>query len=179
MKKIFLLVVLCLVITGCYFHPRSPADFPPQLKTVYFAPERQFSTLAIQLRALLKSMNVTCVKNPADANYTLKITHDYFSYSRADVVDATLPSTMSFTQTANISVIDNRSTKVLAKQTFNTSNTVVLNANQVYTANSNDLIRQELNHNLISLIYYWLISTNTKNAIANANNAKTVTHTAR
>ncbi|MDP1574577.1 MAG: hypothetical protein Q8L78_06580 [Coxiellaceae bacterium] len=179
MKKLFLVLMFCLMIAGCYFHPRSPADFPTQLKTVYFAPEREFSTLAIQLRALLKSMDVRCVKNPSDATYTLKITHDYFSYTRADVVDATLPSTMSFTQVATISVIDNRNTKVLVSQLFSSSNTVILNANQVYTASSNDLIRQELNHNLISLIYYWLISMNTKNAIAHANNAKTIVHASR
>lgn len=180
MKKLLLMLLLCTGISGCYFHPRSPADFPTQLKPLYFAPERDYSTLAIQLRALFNSMNAAQVKNASLAVYTVKITHDYFSFSRADVVDATLPSTMLFTQTATVSVIDNHSNKVLAKQTFTTSNSVTLNANQVYTANSNDLIRQELNHNLISLIYYWLISTNTKNAIAtNANHPKTASHSSR
>lgn len=179
MRKLLLLLFFSVFLSSCYFTPRSVSDFPTQLKTLYFEPEEQFSTLAIQLKALLVSMDTTFIKKDQKTGVTLKLTNDHFSFLRADVVNATLPSTMSFTQTGTISLIDNKTAKTLATQTFSTSEAITLNANQVYTAGSNDLVRQELNHQLISLIYYWLISTNTKNALAHADQPKTTQHASR
>lgn len=169
MKKFFLLFLMILELSGCYFHPRSPTEFPVALKTMYFSPEKKYSTLSIQLRALFHSMNADLVASTNEAPFTVKISNDVFSYIRATVVDATLPSTMTYTQTATVSVIDNKTNKPLTSQTFTTTQAITLNANQVYTAGANDLVRQQLNHELVSLIYYWLISTNTKNAINHAN----------
>lgn len=181
-KKLVTLIASCLMslsLSGCGFHPRSAQNFPPELKILYFKPERAYSTLAIELNALLKSMNVTFVTKPADADISLKITQDHFSFTQAEIVDATLPSTMTFTQTATLSIVNNKTQAVIATQSFSTTNSLTMNANQVYSAGANDLIRQELNHQLISLIYYWLISTNTQDKINHADQPKTAQHASR
>lgn len=163
------MLLFSMLLSGCYFHPRSPKEFPPQLKTIHFAPTKQYSTLSIELRSLFHSMDVHLTKHAKQAPYTISVTHDQFTYVRADVVDATLPSTMTFTQTATITIVDNQTKKTVLTNNFSTSQALTLNANQVYTAGSNDLVKQELNHELLSLIYYWFISTNTKTALQHAN----------
>lgn len=164
MKK-FLLLLLCIATAGCVFHPRSIADFPQTLHEIYFTSVKPSSVFSSHLYDLLNSMKVTRVKSRAAARYTMAVTQDHFSYARPDIVDATLPTTIGFSQTSTIVITDNCTKKRVVKQTFSSSNTLALNTNQIYTANSNELMRQQLNNQMISFVYYWLIAKTTKDAL--------------
>ena len=156
--KQLLVIIFALLITACGFHLRSPADFPSELHYVYFTSVAPYSSLSAEMRALLKSMNVVLTKNKNEAPYTIHISEDAFTDTRPAVIDATLPTTIAFTKTACINIIDNHTKKIILTRTLSPSASITLNANQIYSDNANDMIKQTLNRELISLIYYWLVS---------------------
>jgi len=165
-KSIFFCILLfCFLSSGCAFHLRSRANFPPQLMRVYFSSERPYSVLTTQLTTLFQSMDIQLVKSPSQAALSILISDDVFTYSRPDIVDTTLPTSINFSQIATVRIEDNKDKAILATQAFGTSKSLMLNPNQIYTANANDLIKQELNRRLVSLIYYWITSTNTKDVL--------------
>lgn len=168
MKLSLIITLISTMLTGCGFAPRSQASFPASLHTLYFSPEKPYSPLTAQLKLLLRSMRVKIVEKTSEAPYSLLVSHDQFSYGRAEVVNANLPTTMNFVQTATISIQDNRTRHMVATNDFNTQQSLTLNANQIYTTNANDYMKQTLNREMTSLIYYWLTSKNIKNALDHA-----------
>ena len=172
--KFFWILLFCLTISACGFQMRSAADFPSSLRPLYFSSVRPYSLLSVNLRELFNAMHAPLTKTANDARFSIFISQDHFIYSRPDTVDATLPTSIGFSQIATINIQDNQTKKTLLTKKFTTSDSLTLNANQIYTANSNDLMRQELNHEMISLIYYWLISKNTTDVLNHhAANTKT------
>lgn len=168
MIKKFFVIVFCIVLTGCGLRMRNRAAFPAELKQVYFSDTAPYSPLAIQLQQLLHSVDATLVSHPSKAAFSVLVTHDHFTYNRPDVANSSLPTTMNYSQTAKVDITDNANNVIIASQSFTTSKSLTLNAGQIYTTNANDLIRRELNQNLISIIYYWLTSENTKDALHHA-----------
>lgn len=178
MKKIFCLtlILFCFLISSCAFQLRSKADFPTELNTVYLSSDKAYSILAIDMTTLFQSMDTRLVKNQAEAPFSVVISNNYFTYSRPAIIDATQLTTIGFMKRATISIINNKTHKLVTMQSFTTAQSLTLNANQIYTVNSNDIMQQQLNHEMVSLIYYWLISSHTKAALHDANNVKTTTH---
>lgn len=146
-----------------------------KLYQLYFSPQKPYSELSTQLNMLFRSLGIVLVKKPSQAHFSLVITNDLFSYGRPDVVDASLPTTLNFLQTAHVSIQDTHTHKIIAAQEFTVNQSLTLNANQIYTSDANDLIRKQLSREIVSLIYYWLISSQTKDSIHHA----TITKTAR
>jgi len=168
MKKLLSisLILFCFLISGCGFHLRSKADFPIELNTIYLSSDKAYSTLAIDLTALFQSMDTRLVKNQSNAPFSVVIANNYFTYSRPAIIDATQLTTIGFMKRATISIINNKNHKVIATQSFTTAQSLTLNSNQIYTVNSNDIMQQQLNREMVSLIYYWLISSHTKAALS-------------
>lgn len=129
--------------------------------------------LSTQLNMLFGSLNVVRVKKPSEAPFSVIITRDHFSYSKPDFVDTTLPTTISYSQFANVEIENNRNHKTVAKKIFATGIAVTLNANQIYTADANNLIQRELSQQLVTVIYYWFIASNTQAKLHYANIDKT------
>lgn len=174
--KIFFLFFLAMILCGCSFVPRSAIAFPDELKPLYFSTVKPYSTLSNQLNALFRSMDVTLVKQKSAAPFSIVVSYDHFSYARPDIVDATLPSSINYSQSSTVSIVNNKNGATVASQSFTTTQSITINANQIYTMNANDLVRQELNRQMTSLIYYWLISYNTKVALHHAIITQTIKH---
>lgn len=164
MKRLFI-TMICLLMTGCAFHARSKSMMATELYQVYFVPEKPYSELSTQLKNLFNSLGIKLVKNKSQAPFSIVVSNDLFSYSRPDIVDASLPTTLNFSQTAFVEIHNNQSHKIVASREFNTDESLTLNANQIYTSDANSLIREKLNRRILSLIYYWLISSQTKESI--------------
>lgn len=163
-----LMIGLCFLSAGCTFQLRSKAMISSKLYQLYFLPEKPYSELSTQLNTLFRSLGIVLVKKKSQAHFVLVITNDLFSYSRPDVVDASLPATLNFLQTAHVEIRDTHTNKMVAAQEFTVNHILTLNANQIYTSDANDLIREKLNREIVSLVYYWLISSQTKDSIHHA-----------
>ncbi|MCX7121254.1 MAG: hypothetical protein NTZ67_05725 [Gammaproteobacteria bacterium] len=181
MKKIIALtvVVFSFICAGCGFHMRSASDFPPQLKTVYFSSGKPYSALTTRLITLFQSMNIQVVKKQSKAQFSIVLSKDRFIYSRPDIVDTTLPTSINFSHSAMITVINNKNKKEIMSHYFIAAESLTLNVNQIYTINDNTLIRQQLDRKIASLIYYWLTSNNIKTALDHASSTQATQHTAQ
>ncbi|HLD84266.1 MAG TPA: hypothetical protein VI844_00685 [Coxiellaceae bacterium] len=167
MKKFYIVTLWLFIffLSSCSFEPRSARYFPKELDRVYLSTEKPYSPLATNFNALLRSMHAEVVKKNSDAPYSIIISNDVFSYSRPVMVDSSLPSTLNFSQTATLTIRNNKNDHDVLSKVFSTAQSLTLNANQIYTQNANTLIQQSLNREMISLIYYWLISSHTKDAL--------------
>lgn len=175
MKKYCWIILFCFALAGCGLHMRNRATFPAELNKIYLSDATPHTPLAIQLQELFHSMGSTLVTHPSQATFSVLVTHDHFTYNRPDVANSNLPTTMNYSQSAKIDIKYNPHDSIIASQSFVTSRSLTLNAGQIYTTNANDLMRRELTQNLISVIYYWLVSENTKDALHHA----TIPHIAR
>ena len=156
--------------------PRSINTFPDELKPVYFSSVKPYSILSNQLNELFQSMDIPLEKQASKAPFSIIVSYDNFSYSLPDIVDSTLPTNINYSQSSTISIINNRTHATVITTSFTTTQSVTINANQIYTSNANDLVKQSLNRQMVSLIYYWLISSKTKAALHDATITKTTQH---
>ena len=173
---ISILILFCSLICSCSFVPRSTIAFPDELKPLYFSTDRPYSVLSNQLNALFQSMNVPIAKRKSDTLFSIVVSYDHFSYGRPDIVDATLPTCINYSQVATIDIVNNKNDKTIRTRTFTTTQSITINANQIYTANANELVKQAINRRMVTLIYYWLISSNTKAALHHAIITQTTKH---
>lgn len=77
----FTLMILCLGLTACGFHLRGKTPLPEQMKKLYLQSDAPYTPFMIQLEQLLSHMGSDLVKDPADADITLKISGQYFTTS--------------------------------------------------------------------------------------------------
>lgn len=172
---LFVLIVLCL--SSCAFHDRNPSSFPSELKRVYFSIDKPYSPLATNMNHLLTSVNVTLVKNVKQAPFSIIISADNFVFNRPDIVNTTLTNSINFMQTAMVSIINNHTHQIVISNNFATTQSLTININQIYTTDENALMQHELNREITLLIYYWLTSKQTKNALENATFTQPAQHT--
>lgn len=163
--RIIYVSLLCLLLCSCSFEPRSPKAFPDELKQIHYVSAKQSSPLSIQLRALLHSMHASILPANHRAAVTLSLSNDHFSYSRPDIIDSTLPSVINFSQSATVKLINDKTHHIIAEKTFITSQSITINANQIYTRDANNTVRAALTEQMITFIYYWITSSNTKAAL--------------
>jgi len=166
-------LLFCLINNGCRFQLRDKSALPAQLHRLYLAAEKPYSPLSVRLKATLCAIGVDIVKQPDHAPFSLVVSDDVFSGTQPQPVNASLPTSITYAQHAIISIKDNCHQTIVISKKFVESRSLTLNANQIYTSNFESLMRTELNNEMESLIYYWLTSTNMKNALRHANITRT------
>lgn len=159
----------CIFCTSCAFKPRSKAQTPIQLHQVYLSYEKPHSPFATQFTELLKSVGAMPVMLQSQAPFSIITTKDKFTYAQPPVVNASLPSSINYTQEINLEIQNNRNQKIIASGNFSTSQSITLNANQIYTSNSDEFMIHELNREMSLQAYYWIVSKNIKNKLNHAN----------
>lgn len=157
-----LIILFCLLCSGCGFKLRSHDQYHMTLTHLYLSTEKPYSPLTTDLCALFQANDVQLVRRKNQAKYSLVITNDLFSYSEPEVVNASLPTTIGFSKTATLTLKNNENHSVIASKTFSATRSLTLNRNQIYTKNANPDIQKSLNNELILFIHYWLVSA-TKN----------------
>jgi len=150
---------------------RSSKAIPYQLRTIYFSPIKPYSALSNKLKTTLTAIHVKLKDNPTQAPFTLAITQDDFVTSRAEITNANLPSSISYTQTATIAISSNTTKKVIISKSFSASVSVILNVNQLYMPSSDYEIKNTLNQAVVTQIYYWITTDNLKMLLKNATHA--------
>src|SRR3990167_8139063 len=114
-------ILFCILSSGCAFHLRSKSEFPKELGTIYFSSERPYSPLSEQLNELFRSLHIRLAKTKSNARFSIIISHDHFAYSRPDMVNTTLPSNLNFMQSATITIVDNSNHSTIGSKSFSTS----------------------------------------------------------
>jgi len=156
MKKLLLVVLLALSCVSCYWHLRNPNEVPPQLKVLYLDADNVDSHFYLQLVNLLKSMQITLVKTPQQAPYTLHAYHYSLEHNNPIVVTTNVAITYTYTLLVTVSITDPGGKIVVPPHTVMTTRDVTVNTNQIFTINTTSIFQEELQREAIDLIYYWL-----------------------
>jgi len=171
-----IVIVLALSLTGCAFHPRSAADIPPQLHHVFLDTKNPYSAFTTQFKAMLRSLNITLDKTRHLAPYTIKITHYKFSQSNPPITTTSLAVTFTYSISLKISIQSQSGKTIEGPRSLGASRSLVQSASQVYTPGTATLTKQELQRDVISQIYYFLVSEDTRHALDKFNKRKTKYH---
>lgn len=168
-QNIFITILLTALLSGCALRPRSANAIPVQLHRIYLSTENPYNTFTTQLKAMLQSLNVTLVQSPQNAPYTMDITQYEFSQSNATITTTNLATTFTYTLSMQITILNSAGTTLIGPKSLSASRSVVQNASQVYTPGTATLAKQELRRDIISQLYYVLVSGNTRRALTKRN----------
>jgi len=163
--RILCVIALILSLAGCGFRKRSADDIPPQLHHVYLDTTNPYSVFTTQFASMLKALNITLDKTHDTAPYTIKISGYKFLQSNPAITTTSLAATFTYSLDLDVSILS-RSGKIIAgPKSLAASRSIVQIASQVYTPGTATLAKQELRRDMISQIYYFLISENTRHAL--------------
>jgi len=161
-----ILVMLCLLLSGCGFSLRHASDIPPELQTLALQTQKPYSGLVVQIKAMLQSLNIKLVKQPSQAPYTLKITNINFNQSNPPITTTTLAVTLTYSLSISV-ILMSRSGKIIIPNTrISAVRSISQNPSQVYTPGTATLARQELRRDITSKLYYLLTANNTRRALS-------------
>ena len=163
--RIIIIIALTLSLTACAFHPRNAEDIPLQLKTIYLNTDNPYSEFTTQLKNMLQSLDIKLAKSRFRAPYQIRIKHYKFTQSHPALTTTMLAVTFTYSLRLNLSIYNKAGKSIIGPLKLSTSRTVVQNASQVYTPGTATLAKQELRRDLISRIYYVLISEEVKKAL--------------
>ena len=163
MKKIPIIIIYMLIIIlinngllSCGFKPRSSNDIPPRFRVLYLDSSNSYDPLVIQLSRTLRAFNVHLTKTRETAPVTLQINYIRWKI----VIPAILYSSNATTYFYTLSVglilktQDGQPIKKLKNLTITCS--LLQNSNQMYTPNATNLMKLEMTHMMIKLIYNYL-----------------------
>lgn len=160
---ILLSTSLALLLTGCGFKPRSPEDVPPALRVLYLDSPNPYAPLTVQLERALKALKVRFVNSPHEAPVTLRIVSNAFTYTLPNIVNSGMAYTYSYRLFVTYELENAKGTIIYGPRRINISRSLLQNANQLYTPNATQLMKQEVTRTTVLLIYYDLISYHKKN----------------
>lgn len=161
-------ITLCLSLTGCGFKFRSAREVPPQLHTVYLDTPNPYSRLTTRLSRILKSVNIHLAYSRQWSPVTLHIISNQMSDDIPTILYSGNATPYNYTLTTRFELLQSNGRIILPPNTLTLSDSLLHNANQVYTPEASKLIEQQLTYTMATLIYYHLISLDARKALQNA-----------
>lgn len=167
--------IVCVLISlsgftsGCAWHLRNPNEVPAQLKVLNLDPDNIDSHFKVQLINLLESMRISLAPTSAAAPFTLHADHYLLEHNNPPIAATNVAITYTYILHVTVSITDANGKIVVPPHSIVTTRDVTVNTNQIFTINSTSIFQQELQREAINLIYYWLISDNTRRALIHAN----------
>jgi len=102
-------------------------------------------------------MSIQVTECPQDTPTHLLITNVLYYHDNPNIITASYAATYSFTLTMKAELAVGN--KIIAgPRTFGVTGTMTLNPNQVLVPGSDTVVREELQRDIVSLMYYWLLS---------------------
>jgi len=161
----FALLILVLLTSACSFQKRSAANIPPPLRTLYVSSSDPYGSLTTEIKTMLRSVNIHLVKHPLESDYILKINSIRFSHSTPVITTTLFVTTVKYYLYVNLSLLKMKRQGTIIQKTLVAFSSVSQDTNQVYTPDVSTLLKNELERDITTQIYYLLISTNTRSAL--------------
>ena len=165
MKKIPIIIIYMLIIIfissglfSCGFRSRSPNDIPPHLRILYLDVSDSYDPLVIQLSKTLRALDVHLTKTRETAPITLRMSHIKWKTMIPSILDSNNATTYSYTLSVDliIETKDNRPIKIPKHLSITCA--LLQNTNQLYTPNATNLMKKEITHMMVKLVYNYLIT---------------------
>lgn len=151
------LLFLFLLTSGCGFHLRQAAQVPPQYRVLYLDAPNLHGTFLTDLSRQLRSMSILLTNTPQEAPVHLRILSLHYTHDNPNIVTNSFAVSYTYTLSITVALLNSREQIISGPKTFSASNTVTLNANQVLVPGADTVTKQQLQREVITLIYYWMI----------------------
>ncbi|MGE3920895.1 MAG: LPS assembly lipoprotein LptE [Gammaproteobacteria bacterium] len=171
MKKIyFSCLFILLTCTACGFHLRGSLQLPQQVHSVYIESEKLYDPFVMQLNNELKSRKVIVVKSPKEAQITIHVLQIIFTQALRGISANTQVRTYSLAYSVLIAIKD-RNGKILYGPQFvsTTAPYMTSDAQLLGDIQVKDLLRKQMQHELISQIFQHIYAVQGQIAIQQLN----------
>jgi len=135
MHKYFLLI-LCLCLSGCGFHPRGPMALSPPLQNLYLQTADPYGQLTRNLRLYLKMSGVHLAKTPADAASILDILSENTSEQLLNISGTQTTRQYNLILTVTYQVTDSHGNLLVSAQTATETRPLTIDANQMLSGSN-------------------------------------------
>jgi len=164
MKKLLVLLTLCIFVSGCGLHLRQPGDLPIALNHMKLESDNVNDAITTSLERQLTASKVSLT----DPNAPLVLT---LSDSKMDtqlpiIFNANADTSYTYTLSVNVKLTTLQGENIVS-QHISASEAVLHNVNQVSPPVFTPLMRSSLTQRLVNNIYALLISQKTLTAINN------------
>lgn len=167
-KLIVIAMLLTLVCTSCHWQLRSPNEVPPQLKVLYLDAGSVESHFLVKLKNLLESMHIQKVAHPTLAPFALRVSNYSLVRNNPSVSTTNVAITYIFTLQVTVAILGTDGHIIVPPRQIVATRNITVNVNQIFTINSTNLFQQELQREVINLMYYWLTSESTQRLLVSA-----------
>ena len=165
-----LLILLCLLISGCGFHLRQPSDLPPELHSVKLESSNVNNAISSGLRSELRALNASL--DDSKAPITVRLSNSKSNTDIPTVFNANADTNYVYTLSVTLTV-KSATGKVIHKSLVEASESVLHNVNQVSPPVFTPLMRSTLTKKLVDNIYTLLTSRKVLLEIDHANDPTT------
>ncbi len=155
------------LLDGCAINIRSAASLPPQLHTLYFEPINPDSHFSVALMRELKSLDVQFTHSAQKAPYILHILSNNWQFSHPSLLYSGDANQYTYALTVSYQLETNAGQVIYGPQTATISRSRLINTNQLYIEQTNQLMKRELTQEITILIYNQLSSNRVKQALVN------------
>jgi outer membrane lipopolysaccharide assembly protein LptE/RlpB len=157
---------IIMSVSACALHTRNVDQLPQALHTMRFnAADTVSIDLSQAVQQQFKALGVIWT-NKHNAPQ-LNILSDQITYSSSNQFDSNTPSSFSFTEVTNYSITYHNKV-IYGPTSVAASTSMTMNQQSIYAGGTTDIVRQQLNNNIVTLLYNRLIAGDTKTAINKA-----------
>lgn len=153
--KLFSLILLCMILSGCGFALRKPETLAPSLQTMYVATSSPNDPFVQQLERMLTANGITLVADPSVATSTLNLLSIQSTNTMVNSGGVNVSGFYTAYLTVSFNVVDKQgkilipTTSLQQSQNFSSSASQVLSGNAI-AAQLTTGMQQSLAQNIIT-----------------------------
>ncbi|HLD16527.1 MAG TPA: hypothetical protein VJB02_02300 [Coxiellaceae bacterium] len=157
-----ILACVFLLLSSCGFHLRNASDIPPSLRILYLETGPSYIGFSASLRRTLTAMDVYVVDAATKAPVTLKITNIAFSHNNPSITSTSDVVSYTYTFHFDYQLLDAHGCPLSKVNSIETHQSILLNAQQIYSASSDALVKPQLQQDAITLLLNRLTTQKTQ-----------------
>lgn len=144
LRSLISLLLLCLGLTSCGFHPRGAVPLAPPLHNMYLQTPDPYGQFARNLKQYLKSSGVHLTNTPQEATIILSILKEDTGQQLLSVGGTQQTRQYNLILTISFLLTDNKGTVLVPMQTISETRTIPIQSNQILGGSNeaNNLYRQ-------------------------------------
>jgi LPS-assembly lipoprotein len=158
---------MTLLLMGCGFHLRQPQPLPPPLKILYVDTADPYSKASVQLRQLLRNMDVYLVNNRDEAPITLYIFNESFVSTTASKSTSAKTQQYRLNFTIAYELQDAKGVVIFGPKVLHSNRIYTVQEDQILSSsNETDTLHREMQNDSVYQIINGLSSQSVAQAIS-------------
>ena len=166
-KKIFIIIAMCLLLTSCGFQLRKSFNLSPKLENTYVASDTTYNELANRLRRQLISAGNKLSNNTTDASSIINLNNIQKTQSNTGLDGNQTTQIISLTESVNFNVTTPAGVILVPTQTVSATRLLTAQSSSIISdVDQENVMYQAIERELVEDILDRLASKNTTEALA-------------